>query len=293
LAGIACTFEEIGMQEEAESAMRLAYKSHLLFGEASMLLGVAGWGVASLYFYLRTKAQFYLNWSIRAGEYLLSIAERDGQYFYWRRKEDQIVHYGFGHGAAGIALLLAHLHLLTGRADFRNAAIGALEFDLQKKVEDELGWGWHRFEGDKLVSPYWIHGASGIGSVAIRIYRLLGVEHHYAAACRIADDAFIKYTVFPGLFNGLAGIGEFMLDMHDATGNKVYEDRAFDIADTILLFEIDHLNGGAWPGDGLSRISNDYSSGAAGIGLFFTRLLHSTRRFLMDFPEERASGVPS
>jgi hypothetical protein len=84
------------------------------------------------------------------------------------------------------------------------------------------------------------------------------------------------------LFEGLTGIGEFMLDMYKFTGDQDYYHKALDIADTVLCFKIEKLEGVAYPGRWLMRISNDYATGAAGIGLFFTRLLQLHRRLFVD-----------
>jgi hypothetical protein len=282
LAGVAYTFEEIGLRDQAERIMEITFGSPLLYNDPSMLLGSAGWGLASLYFFYRTRKLIYLEWALRAGEHLLHSAFEDDDTCHWRCDLDGQVHFGFGYGASGIALFLAHLHIATGRAEFRASAIRGLEFDLANKTEGELGWGWQRTEGDNVSMPYWIHGSAGVGGVAIRISRLLGIQRYDALARRIADDAFLKYSVFPGLFDGLTGIAELMLDMFHFTGDEIYRDRAFDIAETLLWFGIERTEGVAWPGNWLSRISNDYATGAAGIGLFFQRLLRPGDRLLVD-----------
>jgi lantibiotic modifying enzyme len=285
LAGIAYTFLEIGFEEKAEEVMAILYQSPLLYKEPGMFLGAAGWGLVSLYFYVQTGKEIYLDQAVQAGEYLLQTAQLKGETCYWRCHLDESVHYGFGYGASGIALFMAYLHVLTRRADFRACAIQGLEFDLASKVESEVGWQWKRFQNDTLLYPYWIHGSAGIGSTLIRFYHLLGIERYKSLACEIAVETFIKYSFIPGLFEGLAGIGEFMLDMFYFTGEKVYRHNAFDVADTILWFKIDKPEGIAYPGRWLTRISNDYGTGSAGIGLFFTRLLRSRGRLFVDLDE--------
>lgn len=200
------------------------------------------------------------------------------------------MHYGFGYGACGIALFLLYLHLLTKKADFRTYAIQGLEFDLLNKVETKAGWQWKRFQDDIVLYPYWIHGSAGVGSTLIRFYYLLGIERYKTLACQIANDIFIKYAFSPNLFGGLTGIGEFMLDMFHLTGEEAYRHKAFDIADTILWFKIDKPEGVAYPGRWLSRISNDYGTGSAGIGLFFKRLLHPRERHFVDLDLEAVVG---
>jgi len=290
LAGIAYTFLEIGLEEKAEAVMAMLYQSPLLYEEPSMFLGAAGWGLASLHFFSQTGKQVYLDRAVQAGEHLLQTAQHEGEACYWRCNQDERVHYGFGYGASGIALFLTYLHLLTGRADFRTYAMRGLEFDLANKVETEVGWQWKRFQDDTVVYPYWIHGSAGIGSTLIRLYHLLGIERYESLARQIAEDTFVKYSFIPSLFEGLAGIGEFMLDMFYFTGDVTYRHNAFDIADTLLWFKIDKPEGVAYPGRWLTRISNDYATGAAGIGLFFTRLLRPCGYFFVDLNPEAVVG---
>ncbi|MBF8190706.1 lanthionine synthetase C family protein [Nonomuraea sp. K274] len=282
LAGIASTFHEVGMPEEAEEAMDVLYQSPLLYEESNVFLGAAGWGIASLHLYSQTEKQNYLDWAVRCGEHILQAAQQEGETCFWPCNSDGRIHYGFGYGASGIGLFLLYLYRATDRADFCNAAIQALEYDLANRFESDVGWLWSRFEGDNLVRPYWMQGSAGVGSVAIRFFRFLGIDKYLSVAQRIADDAFIKYTVNPGLFSGLTGIAEFMLDMFRFTGHEEYRGRALDMADTILRFKIDRPDGVAWPDRWLRQISYDYSSGGSGIGLFFSRLVSLHDRPLLD-----------
>jgi lantibiotic modifying enzyme len=212
-----------------------------------MMLGAAGWGLASLHLYRRLGAAEYLDWSVKAGDHLLATARGGDRSCHWVREQDQRVHYGFGYGASGIALFLLHLGQATGADRYLDTAVRALQFDIEHRVESDLGWLWHRFEQDSMVRPYWIHGSAGIRSTAIRFFELTGEPHYLEIAERIAHGSFVKFTVTPGLFEGLSGIGEFMLDMFRATRRAVYRDHALDMAETIGWFKVEHRTGVAWP----------------------------------------------
>jgi hypothetical protein len=285
LAGVAYAFDELDLDDAAESAMRLAYDSPLLFQEANLFLGVAGWGLASLHLHLRKGRPGHLEWARRAGEHLVDTARRDGDRWSWPSEGDEPIHYGFGYGATGIALFLAHLYAATADERFRVAAEAGLRFDLDHRVESELGWAWPRFEGDSQTRPYWIEGSAGIGSVALRCGALLGDDRYLALAERIARDSMVKFTISPGLFEGLSGIGELMIDMHRATGDPAYLNAAADMAETVLWFQLARPGGVAWPGRWLNRIANDLGTGGAGIGLFLDRLLRPGPRLLLDVGE--------
>ncbi|GGX84965.1 lanthionine synthetase C family protein [Streptomyces hiroshimensis] len=274
LAGIAETFWRIDLPDEALDAMALLYRSPLLEAEPSLFLGVAGWGTVSLRFHARTGEQVHLDAAVRAGEHLLATAERqDDDTCCWPYRAEGRVHYGLGHGASGIALFLLRLSLVTGRDDFRSAAVRGLEFDLANGSDTELGMQWRRFENDMVRYPYLIHGSAGIGSVLLRFHRMLGDERYLVLARRIAEDAYLTYSLLPSLFEGMAGLGEFQLDMFRCTAERDYLHRAFDIAETMLMFRVERPEGIAYPGRVLNRLSADYATGAAGVGLYFTRLL--------------------
>ncbi|WP_137991644.1 lanthionine synthetase C family protein [Streptomyces vilmorinianum] len=282
LAGIAWAFHDLGWEDRGEAVMAMLYESPLLYDEPSVFLGVAGWGMASLRFHARTGRQVYLERAVQAGEALLDTARHEDDTCSWQSSHDGRVHYGYGYGASGIALFLLHLHLLTGDARFGSCAVRALEFDLAHASESGLGLQWQRVHGDPVMYPYWIHGSAGVGSVLVRFHHLLGIERYGDLARRVADDTFVKYTYTPGLFEGLAGIGEFMLDMYRFTGEEDYRAKAFDIAETILWFRIEDEAGIAFPGRSLNRITHDYATGSAGIGMFLSRLVDPRERAFVD-----------
>lgn len=282
LAGIACTLFELGAGDRGVEAMRLACSSSLLFDEPGMLWGAAGWGHAALEIHLRTEEFTWLDWAVRAGDHLVQTARNEGDSCHWIRNVDNPIHFGFGHGASGIALFLMELFTITGIASYRDCAGRALLFDLDAGVEQELGRSWPRYEGDSMLVPYFVHGNAGIGSVLVRCYQATNNTDYLAAARQIAEDSAIKFSATAGLFEGLAGIGEFMLDMHRCTGDVAYRDQALDIAESIMWFRIERPNGAAWPGRWLDTLSNDYAAGAAGIGLFLARLIGTSDRVFLD-----------
>jgi hypothetical protein len=55
-----------------------------------------------------------------------------------------------------------------------------------------------------IVYPYWKMGSAGVGMAMLRYYRLLGEEKYKDMLELIYFDTNKKYTLFPGLFNGLA-----------------------------------------------------------------------------------------
>ncbi|WP_157987661.1 lanthionine synthetase C family protein [Jiangella endophytica] len=282
LAGVAYTFAELGLVAEAARIMREQRRSPLLFTDPGIAVGAAGWGLVDLHLYAATGEQTYLDWAVRAGDHLIaSGARRDGGTA-WRCGLDDRVHYGLGYGASGIAVYLLRLYQATGTTAYLSEAVRGLEFDLEARTETELGWLWRRFEGDDLLRPYWLHGSAGVGSAVVRFFEGTHDRRYAELAARICTDAYVKFTVSPGLFDGLAGIGELMLDLYRATAEPRYADWALDVAETISWFRVPKEKGTAWPSRSLDKISNDYATGAAGIGLFLTRLTDGGPRPFID-----------
>ncbi len=281
-AGVAYALLEVGRLDAAKSLMATVPQSPLAFADPGMLYGVAGWGHASLYFWKRTGDGNWLDQASRAGEHLLRVGNTDSSHWWWDTP-NELLSYGFGRGASGIALFLAQLFAATGRADFRRAAVGALDFDVSRRTETPMGWQWGRYEGDRYIRPYWIEGSAGIGAVAARFPELVS-EDRVEVARRIAKDSFATFSANPNLFQGLAGIGEFMIDMARAASEEAYLADAREIAQSILLFGLKQPEGMAWPGRDRDRIACDMATGAAGIGFYFERLLRLGPRRFMDLP---------
>lgn len=291
MAGIAYTFFEIGLRERAEQIVEACYRSPLRFEDPTMFLGAAGWGLVSLYFFEQTRNPQYLSGVQAAADYLVRVALPDGENAYWIGAADDRVHYGYGFGASGIALFLLRAGIALKRADLLDLGKRGLAYDVDHHVEDRYGWTWQDRERSPLALPYWGHGSSGVGVSALRYYQTLGDPAFLAIATKIAESAYCKWCVIPAIVEGLAGIGDFMIDMFRATSDEEYLDRAFSIAETVLWYAITRPSGVAFPGRWLTRISTDFATGSAGIGMFLMRLIQPGRRFLVDMLDGDPGGT--
>ena len=282
LAGIALALERLGLAERAEQAMRLACDSPLLEAEADLLYGAAGWGRVSLFFHQRTGDPHFLEMARRAGEHLRATAQRDEEgRLFWRSGLDGRIHIGYGQGASGIALFLLELGMRIGDAATVAFAREALDGDLAREAEDPNGPAWPDWVGSTTMMPYLHHGAAGIASVALRFHRRLGDPRYLAAARAAADSVDMKWSLQPSLMYGMSGLGELMLDMHQATGEARYLATAYELAETILWYRLERNEGFAFPGELLTRITTDYATGSAGIGMYLHRLLTGGRHWLV------------
>ena len=238
--------------------------------------------MASLRFWLETAETNYLQAAERAGNHLVSRAEEDERGLHWGQREDAPL--GFAHGSSGIALFLLYLYLATRNERFLSAGKLALDFDLSFGIENkDGGLTWPRFAGSRSpVYPYWQYGSAGIGIAVARYYRLLKDTRYMEILEKIYIDADRKYSVSAGKFTGLAGLGDFLLDMHDLTAQPRFLASAETLAEGVMNFRVER-EGIAFPGSTLSRLSTDLGTGSAGVALFLNRLAGRQKcDFLLD-----------
>ncbi|HEX8091133.1 MAG TPA: class III lanthionine synthetase LanKC, partial [Blastocatellia bacterium] len=212
LAGIAWGMLDIGLYKESQKVLSSTYDHPLLYDSSDLYYGIAGWGLANLRFFLEFQDEMYLHKAEEAGKYLLETLAEDTRGCYWT-SNDQIP-LGYAYGASGISLFLLYLYLAGGKEEFLEIGKKALDFDMNNATTyrggDEVSW--KRFAGKgNVLYPYWIYGSAGVGMSVLRYYRLLGGERYRDLLEKIYFETNKKYTVFPGLFKGLAGLGEFLL----------------------------------------------------------------------------------
>jgi hypothetical protein len=285
LAGIAWVLLDLGIRDRAEKLLHASFDHPSLPGAADMFYGLAGWGLTNLKFFLSTGDQAYLDQARKAGEQLIATGQEGNDGLYWP-SPDGSVWLGFGHGGSGVSLFLLYLYLTTGEQRFLDCGRKALDFDLDNSMRNrEGGLSWRLRTGPiTSMVPYFRYGAAGVGTAVLRYYWLLGGERYRAVLDDILPDVDRKYAIFPGKFMGLAGMGDFLLDLAETEG---YERRARDaarrVATGVTLFQLERPEGIAFPGYDLFRITCDYGSGSAGIALFLNRLLTGRQAdFLLD-----------
>jgi serine/threonine protein kinase len=283
ISGVALGLLEMGAVQEAEELLQQTFQHRLLHDAPGIFYGTAGWGMTCLRFFLQTGDQFYLDKATSAGNKLLETCHLAPAGCYWDTPNETPL--GFAHGASGIAVFLLYLYLATRKEAFLEAGRQGLEFDLSFAVTTkDGGLSWRQAtQGQSPLFPYWRFGSAGIGTAVLRYAKVLETEHYREILEKIFIDTDRKYVVLPGKFIGLAGIGDFMLDMHEFTGEARYLDAATKAAEGIRQFRVERPQGIAFPGDMLSRLCCDYGTGSAGIGLFFNRLQHrQTNDFMLD-----------
>ncbi len=290
-AGIAWVLNELGHNELAVRIMRTARQHPALWYLASNLHGAAGYGLACLKLWLRGAGDEFLTEACRIGEHLAASCVRDDRGARWPN-ENGSVYLGYAHGGSGIALFLLYLALATRDSVPLLLGRQALRFELAQGVwlDGEFAGFPAQLPGPSqppaeaaALSCYWDAGSAGIGTVLVRYSSVASDAEDQSWLARLAADASRKYTAFPQLFRGLAGLGNFLLDVWLHTGDQEHLSAAWHVAEGILLFGIERDEGLAFPGDQARRESADFATGAAGVGLFLDRLLKAEREKAPNF----------
>ena len=282
MSGIAWSLLEMGVREPAEKILQSSFKHPLAYNTADLFYGIAGWGMTGLRFFEATANEVYLDHAREAGNALLASCRKAAQGYYWTDSDERPL--GLAHGSSGISLFLLYLYLATEDERYFIAGSRALDFDLAAAVRTKdggLSWAKSVDSSSPLYS-YWRFGSAGIGMVTARYQFLTGSPRLHSILEQIFIDTDRKYAVFPGRFAGLAGLGEFLLDMHDLSGEQRFVNSARKVAEGIMHFRVER-NGAAFPGELSSRLCCDFGTGSAGIALFLNRLLKKQKSdFMLD-----------
>jgi hypothetical protein len=255
--------------------------------------------MAQLKFFSWTRDWRHVDAAVRAAEEIASAARDEEGRLYWPG-EDGDVPYGFAHGSSGIATFLLALYAATGDGRWIETGRRALEFDLHAAEPNAEGAStWRMTRKGATTLPYLRYGTAGVGLATVRYCQRLGDARYRDALEALFPDTDRKYAIFPGRFVGLAGIGEFLLDLQEVPGFEGRARAALErLVTGLLLFQVESEQGLAFPGYELFRLSCDLGTGSAGIALFLRRWLSGGRQdFLLDEPTgtnaSRAAGASS
>lgn len=246
--------------------------------------GVAGWGLARLKAWHATRQKRWLDAAIAAGAWLLARANGSGSMLHWKAAPRDAL--GLAHGASGISLFFLHLHAATRETAYLETARRALDFDLAHPVAAADGTlSWPAWIGAETVLPYLREGTAGVLAVAARMFAYTQDERYRTAIIAAERDLFRRHAIRPGLFDGLAGIGDTLLDLAVCLPDRaaLYRDEALRVAAGITPFLLPRGDALAVPGAELVRISCDLATGNAGVGAFLDRLAHGgAASFMLD-----------
>lgn len=292
LAGIAWALDELGFADRSRAALDDAYVHELLFRSGDAYVGCAGVGLTSLRFWSSEHDDRLLDRAVAIGDWLIAHRQENERGAHWPTRTGAVL-IGYARGAAGIALYLLYLYLATGESRYLEIGRRALEHDLSYAVPVGSAIAFPEDTGStRVVLPYWYAGGVGLGAVALRYWAVTRDVRYREVFDKVAIDAARTFTVFPGLFNGLSGLGNFLLDCAELTGDARFLEGAVKPAVGVLRFGVARPDGLAFPGDYLYRLSADLAGGTAGVALFLHRLCTRAPNFDL-LPDTLIAARPS
>ncbi|MEU7484366.1 class III lanthionine synthetase LanKC [Streptomyces sp. NPDC042319] len=168
---------------------------------------------------------------------------------------------GLLHGASGAALLFIRLYECYQDTALLDAAATALRRDLARCVRDE-DRGALLVREARRTMPYLGGGSVGIGTV-LDDYLLHRADEEFATArAEILQAARSSFYIQPGLFRGVAGL-ILHLARTATPGDGLREDLR-RLSELLAWHAIPRQGELAFPGEQLSRLSMDLSTGTAG-----------------------------
>lgn len=255
-----------------------------------IISGSAGTGLFLLYAARETKDSSLLDLAARAGSRLVELGKPEAGGLKWAMDpEFPRLMPNFSHGTAGVAYFLASLYKETKRREFLDAALAGAKYLLAiAKTEGDACLVFHHEpDGKDLYYLGWCHGPVGTARLFYRLWEATG-DKSWLDWVRNAAHGIITSGIpekeTPGFWNnagiccGLAGVGEFFLDLYAVTKEKAYLDFCDRITER-LLEKGTEKDGRLYWIQAEHRTRADflvaqtgYMQGAAGIGMFFLKL---------------------
>lgn len=255
-----------------------------------IISGSAGTGLFLIYAYHETKDRTWLDLAARAGARLVELGRPENGGLKWAMDPDfPRLMPNFSHGTAGIAYFLTALYKETGTKEFLDAALAGATYLLSvAKTEGDSCLVFHNEpDGRDLYYLGWCHGPVGTARLFYLLSEVTG-DKSWLGWVRKAANALLQSGIpeeeTPGFWNnagiccGLAGVGEFFLDLYQALGDKAYLE--FSKRVTARLLAKSSIENGkmSWvQAEHRTRpdylfAQTGYMQGAAGIGTFLLRL---------------------
>lgn len=285
-------------QPMARSAVNLALDQDVDWPNPDMTHGRAGLGAALLHLWESTRDDRLLNAAIRTGDSLLDTAELCGAHLYWQTPPGFPSVFsgrrflGYAHGIAGIGQFFSALEKATGYLRFHQATADIVATLMSSGIRsrDEVDWPQQPSPEAPAVSyPYWCHGASGIGTFLVRRYADSRSEV-LLPFIRGAAEAVLsaRWKSGVGYCHGLAGNGDFLLDIAQALGDAAYLSGAWDIARVLMDRRVMHRSELTYA-DEAGAVTTSFGGGTGGILSFLLRLRFGGPRILMEIIPNTAS----
>jgi hypothetical protein len=255
-----------GLPAEAGRLLAAADEHPLAGRSATLYCGSAGVALTHLAMYRHTRDERHVDRAVA----LMSALPADGDLTPLLGPDDAT---GLLHGRTGIALALHRVGTLTGDRTLLDRGVRLLHAELDRAVplphradDPAAALTFPISATDPRRMPYLYCGSAGVALVVARYLSDFPDDRLTAALPRLLAAARTVYTVMPGLFQGLAGLGLVHLEL----GRR---DDAVRIARALFKYAVPDPTGVRFLGDQSLRYSAELCSGSAGVLLFLSQLL--------------------
>ncbi len=280
---------ELGSSITYEKALSLARSIAPVQAVPDITHGSAGIGLSFLRFWEGTGENWFLDRACEVGEHLQSSAIQYLEHgLVWQIPPGTDsamagkVYFGYAHGNAGIIHFFTLLYKTTNELKYLEVAEKAAQ-TLVSAVEIANGCAYWAFgPGEPTKWVHWCNGSSGIGSALLRLYKVTQKET-YIKLCRQAVNSVMGSRWRSPLVqcHGLAGNGEFLLDMFLVLREEEFLLKASKLADIIYSRRLVMGDQILFPDETGMRLSADYGIGFTGVASFLLRLSTLSPRFMM------------
>ncbi|MGH2346448.1 MAG: lanthionine synthetase LanC family protein, partial [Chloroflexota bacterium] len=131
----------------------------------------------------------------------------------------------------------------------------------------------------KPTSPFWCHGAAGIGRLFLHLARLGLMEEAGDIAVGAArSTARHARWASPTQCHGLSGNIEYLLDCYQATGKEAWLTEARSLARLMRTFAVERMGDRYYPAEFATTFTPDYLTGFAGVAVCLLRLAEPEHR---------------
>ena len=275
-----------------------------------IISGNAGTGLFLIYAFHETGDRAWLDLAARAGTRLIELGRPENGGLKWAMDPDfPRLMPNFSHGTAGIAYFLAALYKETRQREFLDTALAGAKYLLSiAKTDADSCLVFHDEPDNKdLYYLGWCHGPVGTARLFFLLAGVTG-DKSWRDWVRKSANGLLKSGIpeqeTPGFWNnagiccGLAGVGEFFLDLYGEMGDKAYLEFAKRVTSR-LLAKATVEDGRMFWVQAEHRTRPDYlfaqtgyMQGAAGIGTYLLRMAavdrpKSRRIVFPDTPFER------
>jgi hypothetical protein len=143
---------------------------------------------------------------------------------------------------------------------------------------------------DRRSMPYLFSGTAGMLRTVCRYNAVCGDERLAGIESDLLPRLRTTYTVMPGLYQGLAGLGFALADHAGVTGDEASSRSALRTARALFKYAVPGATGVRFHGEKLKRFSADLWSGGAGVLLFLDQVLGGGEDRLFSLDRLSAAG---